>query len=217
MSMNYYDPSQNYDPSHFDGGQPSPDLAQLSVKVVNGTSGTQNIELFNFLRSIVSIYNAAVTTSNPSQAYTNVSVNTGTGLAITADRVYFNETGDLVIELAGGTKTTISCQTVPYRTLFEGSAVLPFKVSKFRYSFTTDPQMDEEIVMFKKTIFGKYTENRISPRAYLDPNQQQSKVVDIPIGFEVNAESGLQQNILSGETVSFNLFCSRWSTPLITP
>ena len=212
MNLSNYQP---FDPSNFDGGQPSPDMAQVSIKIVNGTASTQNIELFNYLRSIAKIYNAAVTTSNPVQAYENIAVNTGTGLPITADKVYFKENGDLVIELAGGTKTTVSCGTVPYRTLFEGSAQLPFQVAKFRYSFTSEPQLDEEIVLFKKTIFGKYTENRVSPRTYLDPNQYQSKVVDIPISFDVNAETGIQQNILSGETVSFNLFCAYWSTPLI--
>lgn len=210
-----YDPS-SWDPSNFDGGQPSPNLAQVTISITNNIAATQTIELFNFLRSISKIYAAAVTTSNPIQAYENIAVNTGTGLPITADKVYFNEAGSLIIESAAGTKCTISCNTVPYRTLFEGSAFLPFNVAKFRYSFTTDPQLDKEIVIFERTIFGKYSENRLSPRTYLDPNQMQSKVVDIPVSFNVSGEVGVQQDIISGETVSFALFCNTWSRPAIT-
>lgn len=204
---------QKYNLSNFDAdnldGAPSGPLSQITIKVVNSIAAAQKIELFNYFRSIAKIYNANVTTSNPIAAWPNDAVTQATGLPITADRVYWNESGSLVIESAAGTQCVISGTTVPYRTLFEGSASIDFTVESLRFSFTTEPQLDEELVAFEKTIFGKYSENRVAPRVFFDPNQQQSKVVDMPITAKINGENGLEMNILAGETVSFALFVHR--------
>jgi hypothetical protein len=99
--------------------------------------------------------------------------------------------------------------------LVKGSALLNFKVGKLRYSYTSDSQLDQEIVIFQRTIFGAYKENRISPRSYFDPNQQQSKVVDIPISFGINAEVGINIALLPSEVVTLNLFVEQQTAPAI--
>jgi hypothetical protein len=216
FDMSNYGAGDNFGAgNNFDDGI-SNALSQITLKVVNGIAATQKIEFFNYLRSIVKIVNANITASLPF-AYADIAI-TVAGAAGTPNlvsRVYFTDAGSLVIESAAGTLCTLSCTTVPYRTLFEGSASLPFKVEKLRFSFTTDPQLDEEITVFRNTIFGSYSEKKISPRTFLDPNQQQSKVVDIPMSFQVNCETGINLNILSGETVSLALFVSTTTNPAV--
>ena len=92
---------------------------------------------------------------------------------------------------------------------------MPFRVVRLRYAYTSDNQLDQEIIVYKQTIFGKYSENRISPRSYFDPNQYQSKVVDIPISFSIDAETGINLSLLASEVVTFNFFCDVISKPAV--
>lgn len=204
-ALNNYDASK-YDASRFDDGQPGMDLSQVTITIVNNIAATQTVELFNAFRSFSKILNNNVSVSLPIAAWPNDTVDGVTGLPLTVSRVYWNQTGDLVIESAAGTRCTISCDTVPYRTLFEGSAVLPFMIKQMRYSFQNDPQLNKEIVANTNTIFGKETKNKISPKAYLDPNQLQTKVVDIPVSISVNGETAIFHDVIAGETVSICLF-----------
>lgn len=216
FGLNNYDANM-YDANMFAGPTGSGNnLSQVGIKVTNNNSGGANkVQLFNYLRSIDEIANAALTTSVPG-IFPNITLTEGTpNTIITATRTYFNQNGDLVIGEGSGDSVTVTGTTVPYRTLVKGSAVLPFKVQKIRYAYTSDSQLDEEIVIFTRTIFGAYKENRISPRSYFDPNQQQSKVVDIPISFAIDLQTGIEINLLASEVVTLNLFCDVTSQPAI--
>lgn len=216
FGLNNYDANM-YDANMFAGPTGSGNnLSQVGIKVTNtSASGANKVQLFNYLRSIDEIYNAALTTSVPG-IFPNITLTDGTpNTIITATRTYFNQNGDLLINEASNDGILVQGTTVPYRTLVKGSAVLPFKVQKIRYAYTSDSQLDEEIVIFTRTIFGAYKENRISPRSYFDPNQQQSKVVDIPITFAIDLQTGIEINLLASEVVTLNLFCDVTSQPAI--
>lgn len=215
-----YDPSSNYDPSNlFNGNSPTGNgnnLAQVSIKATNADAGDAAIaEFFNYLRPIWEVYNASVTTYAPG-IFPNITLaEAAPNTIITDGRTYFDQTGTLYIKKDSDEYIKIEGVTVPYLTLVKGSAILPFNVKRLRYSYTSESQLDQEIVIFKRTIFGKYTENRVSPRSYFDPQQMQSKVVDIPIEFSIDAETGIQINLLASEVVTLNFFCDVISRPAV--
>lgn len=217
FNLNNFD-ADNFDASNYNGptgGAVS--LSQVGVKATNNNTGASNtIELFNVLRPIWEVANASLTDALPG-IFSNITLTEGTpNTIILATRAYFEQDGDLVIGKSSGNGSLIQGTTVPYVTLCKGIAAgLPFNVAKLRYSYTSDSQLDQEIIIFKRTIFGKYTENRISPRSYFDPNQQQSKVVDIPISFAVDAETGIQTTLLASEVVTFNFFVDAQTKPAI--
>ena len=216
--FNFY----NFDADAFDasmfggptGGGVS--YSQVGIKATNTSSSTtNNVQLFNFLRLISEIGDASLTTSVPG-IFPNITLTEGTpNTIITNTRTYFNQAGSLLINEGASDGVTVEGTTVPYLTLVKGSALLNFKVGKLRYSYTSDSQLDQEIVIFQRTIFGAYKENRISPRSYFDPNQQQSKVVDIPISFGINAEVGINIALLPSEVVTLNLFVEQQTAPAI--
>lgn len=190
--------------------------SQVGIKATNTSSSTtENAQFFNFLRLISEISDASLTSSVPG-IYPNILLSSGTPDAIvTNSRTFFNQAGSLLINESSTAGVLIEGTTVPYLTLVKGSALLNFKVGKLRYSYTSDSQLDQEIVIFQRTIFGAYKENRISPRSYFDPNQQQSKVVDIPISFGINAEVGINIALLPSEVVTLNLFVEQQTSPAI--
>lgn len=213
----------NYDANMYDANMfagpigSGNNLSQVGIKVTNNNaSGANKVQLFNFLRSIDEIRDTSVTTTSVPGIYPNILLTEGApNTIITASRTYFDQSGNLVIGDAAGDSVTVQGTTVPYRTLVKGSALLPFKVQKIRYAYTSDSQLDQEIVIFTRTIFGAYKENRISPRSYFDPNQQQSKVVDIPISFAIDMQTGIEIELLASEVVTLNLFCDITSSPAI--
>jgi hypothetical protein len=216
FNFDNYDPSM-YDPSMYNGPTGSgQNLAQVGIKCTNSSSSTsETVQLFNYLRLISEIADSSVTSSVPG-IFPNITLTEGTpNTIITATRTFFNQSGNLLINEASDRAVTVEGTTVPYLTLVKGSAILPFKVSKLRYAFTSDSQLDQEIIIFTRTIFGAYKENRISPRSYFDPNQQQSKVVDIPIEFNIDLQTGIQISLLASEVVTLNLFCDITSKPII--
>ena len=213
FQLNNFDAS-NYDSSAFNGPTGSgQNLSTLSIKATNNEGGNSNdIQLFNVLRPIWELYDAALSTNVPG-IFPNITLTEGTpNTIITATRNYFNQAGSLVM----GSDATIEGITVPYATVCKGIlAGLNFRVAKLRYAYTSDSQLDQDIVVFRRTIFGKYEENRITPRTYFDPNQQQSKVVDIPITFDVDAEVGLKTTLLASEIVTFNFYVEAQVKPTV--
>lgn len=219
FNFNNYDPS-NYDPSNlFDGNSPTGNgnnLAQVSIKATNGSSSTTNtVTLFNYLRPLTDIVDASITTSVPG-IFPNITLTEGTpNVIITNTRTYFDQTGDMYMYEGSGDYVRVQGTTVPYYSLVKGSAILPFRVSRLRFAYTSDSQLDQDIIVFKRTIFGKYSENRVSPRSYFDPQQYQSKVVDIPISFSIDAETGITIALLASEVVTFNFFCDVTTKPTV--
>jgi len=191
-------------------------LSQVGIKITNTSSSTTNkVQLFNYLRLISEITDAGLTSSVPG-IFPNITLTEGTpNTIITNTRTYFDASGNLLINEGASDGILVQGTTVPYLTLVKGSSILPFKVAKLRYAFTSDSQLDQEIVVFQETIFGAYKENRISPRSYFDPNQQQSKVVDIPISFGINCEVGLEIALLPSEVVTLNMFVEVQTQPSI--
>ena len=55
-------------------------------------------------------------------------------------------------------------------------------------------------------VLGKKEENTFTPRVYFKDNQFQSKQVTIPQPYIIDGERGLQLDVNTGETMSFNFY-----------
>lgn len=178
-------------------------LGSVTVSINNATANKLNVELFNYLNSITKVYNPALLAIQP---FTFADV----AKANTTSRVYFDASGNLIIEDAVGAKVTVSCKEVPYVTLFESSGVAPFLIQKIRLNVTNDAQISNDIIHTTKTFLGKVSTNSIPPRTYFNPNQFQSNIIDVPMNVEISAEKGLQYGVNAGEVVDLTMYLSAW-------
>lgn len=188
--------------------------AILNIKVVNATGVAQTMELFNPNASIALTGNLQVTTLTPFTIADVASVlvnNTAPTPDFPLNKVAFNEFGNLQYQsLAGGVDQvmTISCTNngVTYRQIFESCKTMRFRIYKCLYSFVADPQADNGINFFYKSTFGKQSNNEITPSAFKDPINPQTKLLNVQANWLIDCESGLTQTINIGETVSMQLY-----------
>lgn len=221
--MNSYDPSITRKVNNADGGSASPNTIQsakpgqkmqINITMVNSTASNLTAELFQWLYSITKVLKPELATGT----YLMIPETSHEGLrrvvANTGGVVSWGQDGSL--NYRGNDTTpdplfTISCSEVPYRSLFEASAILPFQVSFIRETVSTNNQIDQRILWFKRTIAGGQKQNQISPRAYFRPNQFQNLTIDIPISFDISVDTGLQIPVLAGQSVTLNLFIDFWT------
>lgn len=67
-------------------------------------------------------------------------------------------------------------------------------------------QQSEELVIKRESIFGKEESNRISPSAFVNPDQNQSGIVDIPLRFNIDKTTVIKTRMIEAEftmTLSF--------------
>lgn len=229
-SMDSFDPDVNaFDPSisrkmnNADGGasgayttqQAKPgQKMQINLTITNNTAAEMTAELFQWLDSITKRLKPELVVGT----YLMIPETSHEGLrrvvANTGGVVSWNQAGDLNYR---GLDTTpdplfvIGCSEIAYRSIFEASAIIPFRVSFLRQTVTTNGQIDKKIVWFKRTIAGGQKQNQISPRSYFRPNQYQNLTIDIPIEFDINIDSGLQIPVKAAEVVTLALFIEFWT------
>ena len=208
-----FDPNM-FDPDNATGQMKKPvrktsGVAQFTIKIVNGLGVDTTIELFNYLNSIVWAKNTGVSLFNPWSASSVAAANANS-------LIYFDQVGSLIFQDAAGLKLTISCNQVPYYSLFIASAFIPFRVTKMLMSFTVDPTLDQDIKHVTNTFLGGKKQNPITPRTFFDPTQFQSKLVTIAAPYDIDVEKGLQMTVLAAETnLSLNLYLARYIKPQI--
>jgi len=178
-------------------------MAQVDIKIVNAGLTNEKVELFGKSRSFTEIINTAINAYGAFSAEDRNAANLNS-------LVYWADNGDLIIQNAAGALTTVSCKQVPYRTLFNSSAIQPFKIEKVRLTVTNDSQIDNDINDVSLTFLGKVDRNSLSPRSFLNPTQFQSKIIDIPYKVEINSEKSIEYVVNAGETTTFNFFISQY-------
>lgn len=188
---------------------------QIGITLSNPTAQVLSFELFNYLQSFLKIKNSAYAVGH--YLYAPLSAIEGINAAITAGKVVnavgFTDAGDLSITGNDGDPAAkVMCNEMPYRSLFEASAAVPFNVQYFRMTVTQDGQIDQTLIYFQRSFSGGHVQNNINPRSYFLPNQYQGKVIDVNTGFSIGADSGIVVKVLAGETVKLNLFIDAWST-----
>lgn len=216
-----FDPSQHFDPRGFAGDAPASilptaptndglvqlagnELAQFDISVVNGQAVSMKVQLFNYFKTISNIVDANL--MNGINPFTGQDVAAADLKSLT----YWKHDGSLVSNEATPLPVTISCKQTPYRALLESSSRTPFQIEKLRLTVTNDAQIDNEIFMVENTWLGKVDRNSINPRTYFNPNQFQSKIIDIPLKYVINFERGLELIVNAGETINLSFFVSSY-------
>ena len=136
----------------------------------------------------------------------------GTGVA---DGVYWADNGDLVYNYNNGTNDNIiiSCQEVPYRSLFEYTQSGAFHVAKMRMQYSQANQIQKDFTLTYRNILGTRKESSISPKQFFTPNQFQSLLIDCPTPFQITKERGLQMSLDAATTMNITFFIDRYTEP----
>lgn len=173
----------------------------VNLNITNNSGAVQTLELFNFLSSVTKVKN---TTANSSalKPITGSNFFDGSG----QNKIYFDESGNLVYNVAGLLMTTASSTGASYRSLFEMSGIANFVIRMIRINASTEAQLNNSIYYFTKTALGKFSQNEISPRTFFAPTQFQNKIVDIKQPLSIDSEKGIWYDVNNGETLSVQLF-----------
>ena len=210
-----YDDQMSYDPDAPSFTGPNPNTpARTRQKasfdlVMTNTHGSQlQIELFNELRTFTENLNTSLAAA-PVNMVPQLS-NTGLQLA-GVGIVGYDSTGKLIATNATAYNAvlTVDCPQYTYRALQKSSGRRPFRIVGIRMTVTTDAQIDNEIVHFTSNFLGASQRNVLSPRTFFNPQQFQTKIVDIQCNFPIDDQKGFYYKLNAGETVKWNVLIER--------
>lgn len=183
------------------------------------TGGITKFDLFNFNRSGGMIQNSSFSSRIASGVEWEEYANSGFGILSTAtaaqvsaakeNKIIWGSDGSLYY--SGKTTTApaveymqVSCRQLPYRALLNSSSVAPFMVSKMRLTVpnTTNGllQINQDFAHITNTFLGAQKVNPISPRAFFNPQQFQTNIVDIKAAYAIDAERGLNYQVVNNTT-----------------
>lgn len=172
----------------------------FTVSVVNSIGALQRIELFSSLRNAGFTSNVGLYPTYLPFVFSNRAA------ANANNTVVFASNGDQIITNNAGAILTISCKQIPYRTLLESLKFYRISVKQTKIGYTNEPQLDNDITHITQTLLGKLEQNTFTPRVYFKDTQFQSKQVTIAQPYIIDGERGLQVDVNSGETMSFNFY-----------
>lgn len=210
-----FDPN-GFDPNGFDNasGKKAP-LRQttFNIRIQNATANTMGVELFNWLASYTRIYNPTYSGMTGIYPFTAADVTA----ANLNNLVYFDRSGNLIVQDNAGAKVTISVTTanLTYLQLFNASGIANWKLNKVRLTTTTDAQFSNEIALIRTTVGGAKSSNSLSPAQFKSPTQFQNKIVDIPLRGPINAECGITLNVNAAEDIQLYCFINEINKPFL--
>lgn len=211
-----YDDLSSYDPDapQFTGRNPNiptqmKQKASFDLTMVNTTGEALTIELFNELRTFVENLNTSIVTSATVLYRPQASI--GGQQLVGVGVVGFDTSGKL--SATGSTAYTsvlsVDCPQYTYRGLLKSSGRRPFRIVGIRMTVLTDGQIDNEIVHFTSNFLGASNRNVLSPRTFFNPQQFQTKIVDIQCNFPIDDQKGFLYKINANETVKWNVLIER--------
>jgi hypothetical protein len=183
------------------------------------TGGITKFDIFNYNRSGGMMGNTAFSSRVASGIEWEEFANSGAGVFPTAtvaqvaaakeNKIIWGSDGSLYY--SGKTSTApnteylqVSCRQLPYRALLNSSGVAPFLVSKMRLTVpnTTNGllQINQDFAHITNTFLGAQKVNPISPRAFFNPQQFQTNIVDIKAAYAIDAERGLNYQVVNNTT-----------------
>lgn len=212
-----YDDMSSYDPDapQFTGRNPNIPMpmkqkASFDLTMTNtSTTEALTIELFNELRTFVENLNTSIVTSSTVLYKPQASI--GGQQLVGVGVVGYDTLGRLA---ATGTTAftsvlTVDCPQYTYRGLVKSSARRPFRIVGIRMTVTTDSQIDNEIVHFTSNFLGASNRNVLSPRTFFNPQQFQTKIVDIQCNFPIDDQKGFLYKLNASEIVKWNVLIER--------
>lgn len=191
----------------------------ITSATVVDTGGITKFDLFNYNRSGGMIGNASFSSRIASgvewEEYSTTAPGIFTGFTAAQvatakeNKIIWGSDGSLYY--SGKTTTApateylqVSCRQLPYRALLNSSGVAPFMVSKMRLTVpnTTNGllQINQDFAHITNTFLGAQKVNPISPRAFFNPQQFQTNIVDIKAAYAIDAERGLNYQVVNNTT-----------------
>ena len=213
-SANYDDQAMSYDPDNFSGRNPNiptpmKQKASFDLTMTNLTGNVLQIELFNELRSFVENLNSSIVlTANETYIPQNsITGQQKVGIGV----IGFDSLGKLAATgaVAYTSTLTVDCPQYTYRALLKSSGRRPFRIVGIRMTVTTDGQIDNEIVHFTSNFLGASNRNVLSPRTFFNPQQFQTKIVDIQCNFPIDDQKGFLYKLNGNEIVKWNVLIER--------
>jgi hypothetical protein len=109
----------------------------------------------------------------------------------------------------------IDCSTIGYDAMLAALTTDTMQIRKIRYTISDvskQEQFNEPINFFQKSLFGRGTNDSLTPDTYRVPSQNQNNLVDIDTTFTVDKDTCVIVNLadtnVSGFTVGLNFFVS---------
>jgi hypothetical protein len=179
----------------------------VNMKIVNSQAATINIDLFHTIQAAV-IVGAKQGQARADQAFLPYTASAN-GVADLDGFVYFDANGNQVYQDALGVKATVSLEMAnfTYRDFFNVLGLAPKKVKKLRIGVSEQSQIQQgKITVVEFTDFGKNESDPINLSTFFSPNQFQNTIIDVPLILDLDRNKGLQMTILSGVTVTVDIF-----------
>lgn len=164
--------------------------AKLTVQLRPGT--VVNIEkaygvLFGFIAAM----------SNYSKVVKNID-----DVTIVAVEPSGNENLKITSENGDGDRSEVIISTgvVAYNSFMGNLAASRFNCTGIRCSLNSAnyiEQFSENITIYRRSMFGRATENSFNPASFIDPQQNQQLVVDVPVDFAVDKYTQLIVPVLT--------------------
>tara|TARA_R110002073_G_scaffold77799_2_gene188150 strand:+ start:4399 stop:5067 length:669 start_codon:yes stop_codon:yes gene_type:complete len=113
----------------------------------------------------------------------------------------------------GTSKVTLTCNQLPYNTFFNALGNAVFHISMLRIKVSDVAQLDKQFTVRRQTMFGYSAEQTIVISNFIDPDQNQSNVVDIPTSLVMDAETGVYIDIIDDATLTVSMFIDEFLKP----
>jgi hypothetical protein len=113
----------------------------------------------------------------------------------------------------GAEKVTLTCNQLPYNTFWRATGTSAFHVSLLRVKASNTSQLDNSFTIRRQTMFGYDATQTIVISNFIDPDQNQANIVDIPTSVVIDAETGLYIDIDAGVTFTVSMFIDEFIKP----
>lgn len=185
-------------------GTGSDNESVINMRISNSTAKTVVVDLFHTIQADVLIGSKAGG-AVADEAFNPFSIlNTDP-----TSSVYFDNSGNLVYQTAADTTCTTSLlmSNFTYRDFFNVCGLSAKKIKKMRIGVSSQTQIQQgKITVVEFTDFGKKESDPINLSTFFSPNQFQTTIVDVPLILDIDRNKGVQLSILSGITMTIDLF-----------
>jgi hypothetical protein len=110
----------------------------------------------------------------------------------------------------------VSCSQMPYRTLVELTAAMVLRVRLTKLQVSLDQQLFNPLEFVRYKALGGTESNSLEPSEFFDPQNQQSKVVNISRGYLIDNETGIYLTLEPNADIQLTLFISAFRNNAIS-
>ena len=199
----------------------------FTITITNDDTTASTVQLFYAQNSVSEVSNPELPLHVPLLSATVSSIPNGGDPATTAifygrlgtaiagkTGVYWNEQGDLVFITDNG-NTTIHCNEIPYRDLFNHTRNNSILITRIRMTVTNQAQFNNSFNFVERTIFGMSKTNVLAPNNEFSPDQFQSLKLDIPKKIPIDKQKGWNYRVESGNTVQMVMSIAFYSQAIL--